>query len=223
LFALGKAGRPEQCHQPALRLMAFIDRVLRDRSGGWREADPPRLPRRQNPHMHLLEAVLAAYETFGDPIFLTTADQLVTLAIARFIQPEGGLAEYYDGQLKVVGDQAGLYITEPGHHFEWAWLLAWYKRLAHPDETMFARIDVAARSLIGFAERHGVSKHFNAAMDEIHSDGTIRLGSAKLWPQTERLKAILAWPEYSEHGAEAAIAGLSAYIEPMPAGCWQEQ
>ena len=38
--------------------------------GGFRESVPDQLPRRQNPHMHLLEALLAAHARFGDDAYL---------------------------------------------------------------------------------------------------------------------------------------------------------
>jgi mannose/cellobiose epimerase-like protein (N-acyl-D-glucosamine 2-epimerase family) len=221
LFALAKSGRPQRCRVEALHLMGLIDRVLADSSGGWREADPRRLPRRQNPHMHLLEAVLAAHETFGEPVFLNAAHRLARLALDRFVQPEGGLPEYYDAVMTCLRDSSGRYLTEPGHHYEWSWLLARYR--PHADAETGQRLDGAARVLIAFADRHGLSARDNAAVDEVYSDGEVRQASAKLWPQTERLKAILAWPGYSSASVATVVAGLAAYTDGLPSGCWQER
>jgi mannose/cellobiose epimerase-like protein (N-acyl-D-glucosamine 2-epimerase family) len=47
--------------------------------GGFAESIPWKLPRRQNPHMHYLEAMLALYEATDDRYFLTRATTVVTL------------------------------------------------------------------------------------------------------------------------------------------------
>jgi len=223
LFGFANANRPERCHAAALQLMDFIDRVLKDPFGGWQEADPPRLPRRQNPHMHLLEAALAAYEAFGDSVFLEVADAVAGLAIAHFIDEDKGLCEYFDSRLTPMTDGAGHYVTEPGHHYEWAWLLARYGKLRKVTAEAARRLQSAATSLIRLADRNGLSSAANAAIDEVMSDGTIVSGKAKLWPQTERLKARLAWPGSASAPLSSAVEGLRAYIDGMSPGCWREQ
>ena len=223
LFAFAKARRPERCRTPALDLVRFIQTVLTHPAGGWREADPARLPRRQNPHMHLLEATLSAYEAFGDGVFLKVADAVVELALKHFIDPRRGLCEYFDEELRSVLDDHGRYVTEPGHHYEWAWLLRRYRTLSNAASIDTVRLDAAAAALVRFADTHGISPHANAAIDEVWSSGEVASGKAKLWPQTERLKAALVWPEYAAYPASVAAEGLRDYLTGMPAGCWQEQ
>ena len=63
----------------------FIDAELKDaKHGRWFESQPAALPRRANPHMHLLEAMLAYYETTGCPDALKRAAEVVRLFECEF-------------------------------------------------------------------------------------------------------------------------------------------
>lgn len=59
-------------------------------------------------------------------------------------------------------------------------------------------------------------------------DGAVRNAAARLWPQTERLKAALArfrrtrGPE-ERADAVAAYAGLSQYLETPAPGAWRDK
>ena len=107
--------------------------------GGFREEDPAR-PHQTNAQMHLFEAALAWTRASSDPAWAELADQVGTLCCTRFLDPEtGALVEVYDKHWRpAAGDLAGL--VEPGHQFEWAWLLqqwAWSK--PDPDVVRAAR------------------------------------------------------------------------------------
>ncbi|MFT6428775.1 MAG: mannose-6-phosphate isomerase, partial [Brevundimonas sp.] len=76
LFALAAAHRvlgDTRARPLALETLAAIDRLMASSHGGWEEALPPRLPRRQNPHMHMLEAMLAWQAIAPDPAFEAAA------------------------------------------------------------------------------------------------------------------------------------------------------
>ena len=50
------------------------------------------------------------------------------LFASRFFLPGSGvLCEYFDDELKPLPGERGQ-IVEPGHHYEWIWLLRWYER-----------------------------------------------------------------------------------------------
>lgn len=140
----------------------------------------------QNPHMHLFEAVLAAYDATGETIFLDRADELFALFRTRMFDPQtGALREFYDANWRPAAGEAGQLI-EPGHHCEWVWLLKWYAdRKARPlcDE---------ARQLHAFVERHGRGGHGPLLIDATWSDGRPRSSGTRSWPQTEALKAVIA-------------------------------
>ncbi len=80
--------------------------------------------------MHMLEAALAWDEAAPDPLWRDLADEIAELCLSRFLHSEtGALLELFDGDWNPLseGDQAAV---EPGHQFEWAWLLARWGRLA---------------------------------------------------------------------------------------------
>ena len=55
-----------------------------------------KLPRRQNPHMHLLEALLALHVATGEKNWLRRAGALVDLFKRRFVDPQtGALIEFF--------------------------------------------------------------------------------------------------------------------------------
>ncbi len=216
LLALAHGGRREAAHD----LLSMLNTSFRHPQGGWRESRPDALPRRQNPHMHLLEAVLAAGEIFNDTRFLDTADELIDLFLTRLYQPEdGALPEYYAPDLTPVRD-AGCYLVEPGHHHEWVWLLDEYRRISTQAGRTPRDTNQAATTLMNFAELHGVTPDGEIEA-ELWSDGRIASQATRLWPYTERLKALIV------QGDQAALqngcSALGRYLaHPVP-GLWHER
>jgi mannose-6-phosphate isomerase len=113
----------------------------------------------------------------------------------------GALPEYYDEAWRPMSDQPGQ-IVEPGHHFEWCWLLHRWRALGGGDLT------AEAERLRQHAESNGLVN--GAACDQILIDGRPWRSTARLWPQTERLKANLARFEATGE-AHAALAALEAF------------
>lgn len=194
----------------ALALDGFLDAALVHPAGGYAEGLPPSLPRRQNPHMHLLEARLAAAEAFGDARFLAGAGALAELCHRRFLTPAGAdalcLGEFYGEEWQPVPPLA----VEPGHHCEWVWLLARHARLAGRP------VPPEAAALHRFVERHGIGPQ-GALLDGVTREGAVAAPGARLWPQTERLKA----DALRDPAAPAARAALAAYLRPD--GLWHER
>ncbi|WP_235924751.1 AGE family epimerase/isomerase [Roseomonas harenae] len=229
LLALASASRtlpPERLRQDALALLHHLDSRFAHPRGGYAESlsSPPALPRRQNPHMHLLEAFLAAAEAFGDTIFLDRAGAMVRLFLDRLWDPASGtLPEFFDDALAPLREQ-GRHVIEPGHHCEWIWLLDWYRRVAArrsvapPDA-----LAEAGRSLLGFVDRHGVNPRLGTAYDEIWSDGSPKTLGSRLWPQTERLKAEVLRPDATSAGVARAYSALRRYLPVTPRGLWFER
>src|SRR6202011_38738 len=102
------------------------------------------------------------------------------LALSHLIDPATGmLHETFDNSWKPTSDAPGR-LAEPGHQFESAWLLLrWGQRRADVRE--------AARQLIDVTETQGVKG--GVAIYAIVNDTSIHDGSARLWAQTERLRA----------------------------------
>ncbi len=143
-------------------------------------------PRRQNPHMHLVEALLALAEVAPDSSALPEARQLVGLLGARWLDARtDALGEHFDPVWRPLEGEAGR-VVEPGHHFEWVWLLDRLQALEPSDSTRA----LAAR-LFAFGRRFGVDAD-GGVFDQLDRAGQPQLFSKRLWPQTERVKALAA-------------------------------
>ncbi|HTV34119.1 MAG TPA: AGE family epimerase/isomerase [Methylocella sp.] len=183
-----------------------------------------------NPHMHLLEAFLAWAEVSGngDPLWLELAGQMVELCCSYLILPQSGaVCEYFDADWQPKPDATGRLLIEPGHQFEWAWLLMrWAARTG--DGEAFAR----AVRLVILAESRGIDPRRKIAINALDEEFNWRDGQAKLWPQTERIKAVHALAshpaalpadrDFARGKLTEAIAGLRLYLLQQPAGLWCE-
>jgi mannose-1-phosphate guanylyltransferase/mannose-6-phosphate isomerase len=185
----------------------------RHAEGGFRELGEH--PFQANATMHLLEAALAWDELGVDPVWAGLADELVALARTRFIDPDGGfLREFFDAAWRPAAGEDGRRV-EPGHQFEWAWLLDRWGR-ARGDEGARAE----ARRLFQNGLK-GVDRARNVAVNVLSDDLTIRDAGARLWPQTEYLKAALCLGEEAE--ALCAARGLAQYLEVPARGAWRDK
>jgi mannose-6-phosphate isomerase len=226
LLALATAG--EALGDPhwfdvAEELLDTIEANWSHPAGGFTEGekDDPRI-RRQNPHMHLFEASLALAEASGRPRFHAFAAMIADLAANRFIDPAtGALLEYFTDDLAPAPGIEGR-IVEPGHCFEWAWL---FERLgASGREGAFALSD----QLTAFARAHGLCVTRNVCINEVLTDGSLHNGTARLWPQTERIKAAAIRHRRLGTAAEAeeaarALAGLEQYYAVPTPGLWRDK
>src|SRR5690554_430813 len=85
--------------------------------------------RGQNSNMHLTEALMAAYEATGEKAYLSKAERIAELIIARHAVPLGyRVAEHFDENWVLDKDYVGSEMfrpsgTTPGHWLEWARLL----------------------------------------------------------------------------------------------------
>jgi mannose-6-phosphate isomerase len=201
----------------ALALLRWLDAAFPHAQGGYLESLPPCLPRRQNPHMHLLEALLAAYEAFGDAVFLDRAGELAALFATRlFDWQSGALPEYFDDQLRPERE-GGIFLVEPGHHCEWVWLLHRLRALGGSH----ARLDDIATRLMAFVDRGAIDPAHGGIFDLMGSDGAVREHGARLWPQTERLKAEFLRADAQRDKCLQSLAALRAYLRPD--GLWHER
>jgi mannose-6-phosphate isomerase len=171
-------------------------------------------PYQANAHMHLLEAALAWEPLAGDGPWPALADEIAELALARFIDSgSGALNEFFDADWTPLVGEAGL--LEPGHHFEWAWLLErWGARRGH------APARATAARLFGLGLK-GVDTARQVAINSVWADSSPRDASARLWPQTEFLKAALRLGATDQ--ALIAANGLRAYLETPLRGVWRDK
>jgi mannose/cellobiose epimerase-like protein (N-acyl-D-glucosamine 2-epimerase family) len=184
----------------AYRTLRFLDDDMASPHGGYTEAASARLPRRQNPHMHLLEAFLALYEVTGDELFRSRAAMILSLLQRHFVASTGALREYFDDAWHPADGPAGE-IVEPGHHYEWVWLLHEYARLIGEP------IHPLASQLFDFVTRHGLDAR-GRPVEQVDTHGVQRRRAVKLWAVTEQLKAHVVRAEASARDFDPAIVSI---------------
>ena len=226
LFALGTAGGAlgrDDLFDEAEALLSVLEAEWKHPLGGFTEGEiVDARVRRQNPHMHLLEAFLSLSEASGRLRFTDAAHSIAELARTRFVdQQSGALLEYFTDDLKPAAGLEGQ-IAEPGHCFEWAWL---FERLAAAGWTEGVQM---SDRLTNFARGCGIDRARGVAINEVLTDGTTRDAKARLWPQTERLKAAVARFRRTSSDTEAAEAvaayrGLRQYLDVPVSGLWRDK
>ena len=185
---------------------------LRHPAGGFREVGDH--PFQANAHMHLLEAALA-WEAVGRDDWAALSDEIAQLALARFVDRQAGLLhEFFDADWRRLGDATGG-LVEPGHQFEWAWLLErWGRARGRRDA-----LDVAGQLYV--AGLSGVDAHSGIVANALWSDLRLRDPASRLWTQTEYLKAALVFGDDGE--ALRAARGLASYLETPRPGTWRDK
>jgi mannose/cellobiose epimerase-like protein (N-acyl-D-glucosamine 2-epimerase family) len=201
----------------ALDLRGTIERLMGAGDGSFCSDLERSDLRESNPHMHLLEACLAWVGVGGDASWSDWVRGLVELARARFIgKDSGALGEQFTAAWQPVPGIAGR-IIEPGHQFEWAWLLLRCEPILRSPPR------ATALRLISIAEECGVRN--GVAVNQLLDDMSVVDADARLWPQTERLKAavlaagLTGEPRYWSMAHAAALSFLPYLATPVP-GLW---
>jgi mannose-1-phosphate guanylyltransferase/mannose-6-phosphate isomerase len=210
----------EGCRRTAASVEAALQSLALPQ-GGWREPAGPLF--QANAHMHLLEAALAWEEVEPHVPWAGMADAVVALARAHFIDAQGGfLREFFGPDWRPAEGEAGR-LVEPGHQFEWAWLLTRWARLRRDPWAL-----EAARRLFAIGEQ-GLDRVRGVTIDELDETLQPRSSRARLWPQTEWLKAALILAEEARgeersrllESAASAFEGLWLYL--APGGLWRDK
>ena len=240
LIGLAAAARamPERRRELETEARGLLDRIVetfRCETGGYRERDFLMAPARyglaqegehqSNATMHLFEATLAWAQLGGDERWTAVAGEIGALCCSRFVDPAiGALTELFDGEWRPAEGEAGR-IRDPGHHQEWAWLLEQWSWVSGRGDAG----EIAER-LFAAGER-GVDRDRGVLLDSLWEDFTPRERTARLWPQTERLKAahILArragpaGRELYLAAAREAAGAIAGFLEtPLP-GLWRDR
>ncbi|WP_119310118.1 AGE family epimerase/isomerase [Cohaesibacter haloalkalitolerans] len=172
------------CLAAADQTLAFLDGAMATpETGGYKESLPLcDAPRRQNPHMHLFEALLALHEAAGGNGYLERAEKLHGLLSQHFLcGPQPVLAELFDDVWQPL--TAADVIFEPGHHFEWVWLLDRFAQLSgQPDSAH------PGRGLWDTAIANGVGEAL-WIYERVTASGTVVDASSRLWTYAEAAKA----------------------------------
>ena len=166
--------------------LQFIDRhlVCNDHGGLLDRCPPAESVKRQNPLMHFLEACLALHEAAPEGPYLERAQGIVRLFEDRLFRwDEGALPEVFSADWSL--DPAAPAFFEPGHHFEWIWLLDWFRRVG-------GRLGSGAEDrLWDSARAYGLDAR-GWCYDRVGIDFRPLDRSTRLWPHTEGARAGLA-------------------------------
>ena len=198
--------------------LSVLDSQLRSPHGGFLEGLPNSMPRRQNPHMHLFEAMIAVFDATQDLIFQKRAGDLFALFLANLYDKQKRvLGEYFEEDWSKIEPVS----VEPGHQAEWVWLLKGFERITG------CPTGQRRRELLETTLRYR-DPATGCLVDEGDAAGNIRRHTRRLWPQTEIAKAWLAQAESGEVGAaieaRAALLRLERhYLSHPVAGGWHDQ
>ncbi|MBL4595485.1 MAG: AGE family epimerase/isomerase [Robiginitomaculum sp.] len=197
----------------AKQVLAFVEEALAAKNEGWYEDLTQTQPRRQNPHMHMYEALLALYTATKDPAYLARADEISQLLTEVFIDHDTGyLFEFFNEKWQPNAKNQ----IEPGHMAEWSWLLHQRQRLA-PDNGNLTPAD----GLLPLAEKIGLQQN-GLLLDQCDTHGHASAQTCRLWGQTERLKAHVilakAEPDPKINGIIKTI--FTHYLQSKVPGLW---
>ena len=166
--------------------------------------------------MHILEAALAWIAIDDDRAWRRMADGIAALCLQKFIDPaRGALGEFFAADWSPAPGVEGR-ICEPGHHYDWAFLLDRWARLTDRNTPE------AVPRLIAFADSRGLDARRGVAINAVLVDGSVHDPVARLWAQAERIRAYLVHRRSHEEVA-AAVKGLRRFLATPTQGVWFDQ
>jgi mannose/cellobiose epimerase-like protein (N-acyl-D-glucosamine 2-epimerase family) len=160
----------------------------------------------QNPLMHLAEAFLATLDVREDLATQAALAQLVTAMQARFIEPVRGVM--LEKPLGAVDNW-----FEPGHQFEWFFLLESSPLLRD------SPLHVSLTRAFDYSEQVGVDPRTGAVKAMLEVDGSVRDGTQRIWAQAEYLRALALRPDSEALLARQLIALQQRFLH---AAGWNE-
>ena len=178
---------------------------------------------RSNPHMHLFECAIAWTSVDPHGPWRELAGEIAALCRKRFVREDGALLEFFDADWRPVDNGAAA--IEPGHQFEWTWLLCNWERVSGQ------RCDDIYRRFYEIGETRGICPQRKVAIDGLTTTLEPAGPQARLWPQTEWLKSSLALAENAQGGdrdrflanARSAANALWRYLEGVQPGLWRDK
>ncbi len=204
----------------AERTLSYLDSSLIDPvHGGYQENLNHDLPRRANPHMHLLEALLALYDATSDIAYLDRANRLANLMKRAFFdQSTGSIGEFFHKDWSASRANAGHH-REPGHQFEWAFLLDSLEVRSGED---FSK---EIRALVSFTNQYGINTATGLVHDVVDAVGRPIITSHHLWCQSEAIRARLmlasrGFDNQIQKAVELTNAVFHHHLTPVMEGLW---
>lgn len=212
------AGDTTNARRIAQNTLDFLDKELASPDGGYFEDDRGALPRRQNPHMHLFEALLALHAATGESAFLDRARRIEFLFNAHFFDRSRGiLREFFTADWSL--DKKSGDMIEPGHMVEWVVLLDRFEQAS--GENRSREKQALYRMAISAASPGDAP--FLPTASKLKDLGARR--ARRLWPQTEALRAAVILARAGDRDAANDAAQLikalfETYFRQEIAGLW---
>jgi mannose-6-phosphate isomerase len=164
---------------------------------------------------------MSVYRATSDDRYLEKATHIARTLFPVFMDSDDGvLREYFTEELRVDGDRNEI---EPGHMFEWVWLLNTYETFARHD-TSDDRNALYAR-----AEQLGPDPKFHGFVsNEVDIAAPGARGPKRLWPQLEYLRASCVQAREGNAHAEDMIPALinaifETYLKTDVEGLWVDE
>jgi mannose-6-phosphate isomerase len=215
------AFKDEDALRVAIQTLDLLDTHMKADNGGWLEGLPASLPRRQNPHMHMFEALLSLYDATKNDLYLERATEIFDLFKSTFFDSENQvLIEFFDQDWEPSENGGGP--IEPGHMMEWCWLLREYESRTDADVSEYANV------LYDKAIKAGYNCDLGLLCDRTNLDGKILSPSLRIWVQLEYLKASIAQASAGVKKAESMIDKIidmlfQTYLDVPVKGGWGDQ
>jgi mannose/cellobiose epimerase-like protein (N-acyl-D-glucosamine 2-epimerase family) len=228
LFGLGNSFevlKKEEYRDAAFRLVNYLESERRSPNGGYSEILSDKVCYQSNPHMHLFEAVLFWLRIDSDPLWKKMATEIFELCRDKFMNNDAGaVCERFDSDWSPE-KESGKFVWEPGHQYEWAWLLLQFEELTgEPTRPI-------AEKLFQRTERFGINPTTGFVYDEVWSDHTVKSKTSRFWPQGERIKAAVELglktnsieKELYGKAADQGFDSLFKYFEGVMPGLWTDK
>jgi len=164
----------------AHRTLDLIDERLRRPTDapGWSTTAATR-GHDQNAHMHYLEALLAFQRFTPLPEIAERIELVLSIAGHHLLDPQSqAILEWFDHDWRPLPRAT----IEPGHQYEWGWLLAQAEELGFCHE-------VPVKALYAFADQRGWERRHKLIFDACARDGAPQRASHRLWPHCEAIRA----------------------------------
>lgn len=184
----------------------FLQTNLNHPDKGYTEGIPTQLPRRQNPHMHLLEAYLALFEATADTRYADRCRDIIKLFHSYILDRDKYIIrEFFTDDWKVDPETGEL--IEPGHAMEWVWLLDQCEKLL--DE----QIGDIPEQLYENAKKTGTHDSSGFLIDKytLSQDSRVPV-TRRAWVQTEYLRAALV---LSRRSHKTALSDATLLIKRL--------
>ena len=182
--------------------------------------------RSQNPHMHLLEAALSLANGSNSAAHADCARNLLALFEDHFLDKVGSVVlEHLDAGFHPHKEDG--HRLEPGHHYEWAWLLDWAARTLGD-----GRYRDLGPAILDNGLALGWDGSAGGVFDEVdRRSGAPIVSTKRIWPLLELIKALAVFPERAARPATGRVTGvtleqatallLERYLQPD--GRWIER